>query len=352
MKTFDTKALEGALDRVIRWENRPFLYFGGTAYLGIPKQEEFIGYYLQGIERYGLNNGTSRNNNVQLAIYGEAEEEAARRYGAECGLVTSSGFLAAQMVLRHFSRRGEVLYAPDTHPALWLDRKPEQNGTFESWGRETMTRINGSAQKHWILVSNSMNNLFPEKYDFSFLSSLDASKELILVVDDSHGIGILNEGKGCYPDLPERENVKSLVVASMAKALGVDAGLVLGPRELIAGLKTTEGFLGASPPSAAGLFAFIHAGTLYRKELDRLLEHCRYFSEGLKEQGHRFAWLEGFPVYRSEEGGLAQLLRKREVLISAFPYPDQNGTPLNRIVLSSWHQKADLDDLLNILGSI
>ncbi|HWW43043.1 aminotransferase class I/II-fold pyridoxal phosphate-dependent enzyme, partial [Pedobacter sp.] len=174
--------------------------------------------------------------------------------------------------------------------------------------------------------------------------------ELILIADDSHGIGVLNGGRGSYPVLPRQEQVRGVVVASMAKALGVDAGLILGPEELIGELKNTATFLGASPPSAAGLFAFMRAEDIYRGELERLLELCRYFETGLGALKSGLAYLEGFPVYLSADKELAQRLMEKDVLISSFAYPDQFGEALNRIVLSSWHNESDLDNLLNILS--
>ncbi|WP_316834071.1 aminotransferase class I/II-fold pyridoxal phosphate-dependent enzyme [Pedobacter nutrimenti] len=350
MKTFDFSAVKGPLGRSISAGERSVLYFGGTAYLGIPGQPEFLDHYLQGLHHFGINNGTSRSNNVQLGIYQDAEGVAALRFGAESALVTSSGFLAAQMTVRHFAGWGQLEYAPGTHPALWLEGKPDEGGSFEHWGLELVNRINRSPQKRWVVVSNSMNNLFPERYDFSFLEGVGPEKELILIADDSHGIGVLNGGRGSYPALPGLEQVKGIVVASMAKALGVDAGLVLGPETLIRELKNTETFLGASPPSAAGLFAFMQSEGIYKVELDRLLELCRYFEAGLGALKSDFACLEGFPVYLSADKNLAQRLMEHDVLISSFAYPDRFGEVLNRIVLCSWHHKSDLDNLLNILA--
>lgn len=350
MKIFDFRAIKGPLGRSIAVGGRSVLYFGGTAYLGIPRQREFLDHYLQGLRHFGLNNGTSRSNNVQLGIYKDAEGVAALRFNAESALVTSSGFLAAQMTVRHFASWGQLEYAPGTHPALWIGGNPDVGGSFEHWGLELVNRINSSPQKRWVVVSNSMSNLFPEWYDFSFLERVAPENELILIADDSHGIGVLNGGRGCYPVLPRQESVRGIVVASMAKALGVDAGLVLGPETLIGELKNTETFLGASPPSAAGLFAFMQSEQIYRAELERLLGLCRYFEAGLGALKRDFTCLDGFPVYQSADKDLARRLMEQDVLISSFAYPDQFGEALNRIVLSSWHNKSDLDNLLNILA--
>jgi 8-amino-7-oxononanoate synthase len=347
MNAFKFNRIPGSLGPVIAKKDQSFLYFGGTAYLGMPQNVLFRDYYIEGIKLYGVNNGTSRSNNVQLGIYDDAEQVAAKRFGAEASLITSSGYLAAQLAVRHFADWGHVIYAPATHPALWLHGNPQVSGSFGYWSRHVLEVINLSDTDRFVLISNSMNNLFPEVYDFGFLSGIKPGKEVLLLVDDSHGLGVLNEGKGSYCCLPQVSNVKVLVVASMAKALGVDAGIILGDFPLIAMLKQTSIFLGASPPAAAGLYAFMKSEMLYAMELLRLSDLCRYFSAGLGSQKSAFASMDGFPVYLSENQNLGQTLKNQQVLISSFAYPDQHGEILNRIVLSSWHREQHLDLLLN-----
>jgi 8-amino-7-oxononanoate synthase len=349
MKISKFKQVETALGRAIEVDHRSYLYFGGTAYLGIPKNKEFLAHYIQGIELYGLNNGTSRSNNVQLNIYNEAEKVAATRFGAEEALITSSGYLAAQMTVRHFSTWGALLYAPATHPALWIDGNPDVSSDFSTWASEIVFKINQHKERQWVIVTNSLNNLFPEAYDFSFINKIDRDKEIVLIIDDSHGLGILNEGKGCLPDVPKLNNVAVIVLASMAKGLGVDAGLILGPHHLIQELKQTNVFFGASPPAAAGLHAFIKSEAIYLRELKKLKELIAYFQKGLDLRA--YTHISGFPVYLSGDKSLSQKLLEAQVLISSFAYPDQNGELLNRIVLSSWHTLADLDKLLDLLSA-
>jgi 8-amino-7-oxononanoate synthase len=340
-------------------DGQSYLYFGGTAYLGMPSNPHFKQHFLEGLERFGLNNGTSRSNNVQLDIYDQAEQEAAQRFGTEACLITSSGYLAAQLTVRHFSDWGKMIYAPVTHPALWHQKQMGSGTAFNNWSDTVVNEINESSETRFVLVSNSMNNLFPEAFDFSFLSEVSEDKEVLLIVDDSHGIGMLNDGVGCFPALPKLNHVKIIVVASFAKALGVDAGLIAGPEELIRELKQTNVFYGASPPSAAGLYAFMKAAEIYQEEFRKLKALMAYFNHGLSLiQAQRstsapaFLNLAQFPVYLSTDSDLGEKLISSDVLISSFAYPGSNGGSLNRIVLSSWHQEADLEKLLNILSAV
>lgn len=342
------KSIDQPFSNHINIEGNTYLYFGGTAYLGIPKNQDFIHLYIKGIKKFGLNNGTSRTNNIQLGIYDDAEKVAAARYGAEAALITSSGYLAAQLTVKDLSRLGEVIYGPAAHPALWLVENQTKNvKLFRDWEQETIERINSSEEKTWILISNSMNNLMPEIYDFDFVKEIRKDKNIILVVDDSHGIGINNNGMGAIVNLPKQENIENVVVASMAKALGIDAGIVLAPNKIIDKLKSTNTFIGASPSGPAGLYAFIHAEEIYKTALNKLKSNMLMFESTLN-----LTWKHeyGFPVYLLGDVNFSERLLQEQILISSFPYPNPNDTPLDRIVLSSWHEKEDIERLITAIN--
>lgn len=345
----DFSQLKTALGPQIKDDGKNYLYFGGTAYLGIPQNKDFLKLYMEGLAQYGLNNGTSRSNNVQLGIYNEVESYAAARFKAETALITSSGFLAAQFAVKHLVNFGEICYAPATHPALWLNEMPVTKGSFVQWADAIVAQINSSTSKNWVLISNSMNNLYPEIYDFSFIEKIDSSKEVILLVDDSHGIGINNNGLSALSAIKAPKNVKVLLIASMAKALGVDAGLILGDAKLIAALRANNAFLGASPPPAAALYAFMHGEEIYKKELVKLKSLTSAFAQVLAGNSD-WHFIADFPVFFSKNAELSERLLAKQILISAFPYPDKDGAIVNRIVLSSWHTPDDLKKLIDSLN--
>jgi len=350
-KTF--RQLNGPLGRQVQVEGRNYLYFGGTAYLGMPVDPDFLCLYQEGLGRFGINNGTSRNNNIQLGIYDEAESAAATRFGAADSLILSSGYLAAQLCVRALSSAGQLEYAPGCHPAVWLENADVPAGSFTSWAEGFVARVNASSRQDWIMVSNSMNNLLPEIYDFSFLKRISTDKRILLLVDDSHGIGILDQASGVYRGLKalfasENPNIEVMVVASMAKALGIDAGLILGTQARISACRRTNEFVGASPPAAAALYAFIQGERLYEKAYAKLKTLQEQMHVALSDR-EDFCYVPGFPVYLSRDQDLGTRLMEKDMLISSFPYPDQDGPALNRIILCSWHREEDLKTLVNAL---
>ena len=62
---------------------KPFLYFGGTAYLGLQTDEAFQEILIKNIKKFGTNYGASRKANVRIPIYERAENYLANLVGSE-----------------------------------------------------------------------------------------------------------------------------------------------------------------------------------------------------------------------------------------------------------------------------
>lgn len=339
--------LNQATGQKISIDNQDFLFFGGTAYLGLLDNAAYISLYKEGIDCYGLNNGTSRSNNIQLGIYDAVEEEMARRFGFEASALFSSGYLAAQAAVRVLQEGKEVIYAPACHPALWLDGDSVINGSFDSWAISTVDYINNSSKTEFVVVSNCIDNLIPANFDFSVFANVSIGKQVLLILDDSHGIGIVHKNRisTSVEIFQKSENIDVLVVASLAKGLGTDAGVVLGKKGNLDKIKRHPMFLGASPPSPAAMYALKNGSVLYEEAFERLQKNIVYFNSRLLTDCG-LSHIERFPVFSSLSSGLYAYLCQCNVLISSFPYPLSSSPPLNRIVLSALHSENDLDYLL------
>ncbi len=319
-------------------------FFGGTAYLGMSFNEKFRQLVFEGIERYGVNFGASRNNNVTLDIFALAEAQAAKRSIAEDSIIVSSGYLSAQLVIQHFIGKYRLIYAPDTHPALWVGSPNPPKISFSAWTEKAVDEVN-SSEEPVLLITNSLNNLFPEIYEFEWLRKIKPGRKVYLLVDDSHGLGITGDnGEGVYTRLPKLMHIESIVIASMAKAIGIDAGLILGTKKIINELRTSPIYAGASPPSPGLLYAYVHSSHVYKEELDKLRVNMKFFRSFIEDNKDLY-YLKDFPVYLISDDKVADNLSSRGILISSFAYPDPTGKVLNRIVINSTHTKEEIKNL-------
>ena len=97
--------IDGFPDREIIVNDKPFLYFGGTSYLGLSANEAFQNNVILGIKKWGTAYGSSRNANVKLSVFDNAERLFSKLISAEALVTCSSGALSGKLVLDYLSKK-------------------------------------------------------------------------------------------------------------------------------------------------------------------------------------------------------------------------------------------------------
>lgn len=346
--------LQQATGRLLEVEGQEYLFFGGTAYLSLATHADYIALYKAGIDRYGLNNGTSRNNNIQQGIYADAEIEMARRFGFEEATILSSGYLVAQLAVRALVGLGTLIYAPGAHPALWMENIAPAPQSFHEWATATVKQINTSADSAFVIVANTFDNLSPERYDFAVFKQVDPSKKVYLLLDDSHGIGIVEVNRTFVDQqqFADFTHIECIVVASLAKGMGTDAGILLSSHKMGILFKQSTFFTGASPCSPAALYALLAGEDIYRSQHAKMQANISYLRNALQNVKTKIHVIAGFPVFTIAREDAFKQLKERGILISSFPYPLESDPLKNRIVVSAMHTQADINRLVLALNDM
>ncbi|NHE59063.1 aminotransferase class I/II-fold pyridoxal phosphate-dependent enzyme [Cyclobacterium plantarum] len=343
------KYLTRQLGREIVYNEKTYLHFSGTAYLGIGALPEFKNLLIEGIKKHGPNHGSSRTSNVQLPIYEQFETEFAKNAGAPEALLLSSGYMAGQLALETLKKQTDLTWvAPDTHPAILPSRFKPYSDTFSAWTRHCIQKSRELMGQNILMLSNAVNPLKPEVHDFRWTKNLSPANRYFLLVDDSHAFGILGENLfGTYAswkDLP----VNLTVCGSLGKALSLPAGIILGDGLLMENAKNSPVFRSSSPPAPAFLDAFLQGIPMYLKQRKKLLANMDYMYGKLSGQ-ESFQFLPDYPVITFENTAWVDQLHRMGFILSSFPYPGPEDRPVNRIVVSAWHKKEDLNLLLQAL---
>ncbi|MBS9525491.1 pyridoxal phosphate-dependent aminotransferase family protein [Litoribacter alkaliphilus] len=340
-------------DRSISSGEQDYLYFSGTNYLGIGSVKEFEDLVVNAIRKYGLNHGSSRSSNVQLEVYGKFEEYFAEQAEAEAGLLLSSGFLAGSIAVKTLKKSADiVIVSPDAHPAI----QPNDEGfissmTMEEWENHCITISHGYKGKHIAFISNAVDPLMLQEHKFGWVEKLSPKNRYTLLIDDSHAFGVL--GKGIFGTYSQHATPEVAVITcgSLGKGLGMPGGIVLGPEYFIKKLQSEIKFRTASPPPPAFFEAFLEGQNYFGQQREKLLENIRYF-RSLTQENPAIKSLEGYPVFTFENEAWVEILAQNSIIISSFPYPFSDDPAVNRIVLSGYHKKADLEKLAAILNNL
>ncbi len=365
--------------RTLELNGEKHLFFSGTAYLGMGHQSDFRAALLEGIEQYGTVFSASRNNNLQLKIYDEAEAYLAKWTSAEAALTVTSGLLAGQLVIQTLQNQ-RIIYAPSVHPAIWqADAPPQyQAGFFADFQdfSEKIVHLVGNTEEVVTICCNAIDPLKCMPYDFSWLTQLPDNQGINLIFDDSHGIGLTGENGGGfynilkknYPSLFQKDNINVVVIASLAKALGLPGGVILGSQKMIQRVRANPLFVGASPIVPAYLFAFLQSQNIYAQARATLQKNIIFLKEKLpqnavetnfsmenggkgedkkdkKKDKALFRTLPNYPVFFTPQNKLAPFLLDEKILISSFSYPKPTDPPITRVIVSTLHTEGDIDFL-------
>jgi 8-amino-7-oxononanoate synthase len=92
-------------DRIIKIDQEQYLYFGGTAYLGLPTNKAFQELVVKNILKWGTTYGSSRSANIKLTAFENGEHFLAKFIKAEAAVTVSSGMLAYQISINCENQR-------------------------------------------------------------------------------------------------------------------------------------------------------------------------------------------------------------------------------------------------------
>lgn len=333
--------------RTVRIDDLDYLYFSGTAYLGLSQHPDFITHIKEGMDRFGANFGGSRRSNLQFDIFEKGEAFCCALTGAPKALLFSSGTLAGQVLQRVLCEKGEIHYAPGTHPALWGTQAIPQLPYLE-WVKAMQAALK-VRKKPFVIFANSLDPLKATSYSFDWVANIPEGPPVYLAIDDSHGLGVTGEnGSGIYRQLKPPPWVSLTVVASLGKAFSLPGGVVLSDKTIIDTCWNSPFFGGASPMPPAYLHAFLASEDLRLELLGKLRSSIRHFAEGIRGLDH-FQYMKDYPVFYTARNELAPFLLDRRIMISSFPYPGPNDGLITRIVISALHKQEDISNLLSIL---
>ena len=229
---------------------KSYLFFSGTSYLGIDHDSHYQYVLFDCIRRYGFSHGLSRVNNVRLKVYDEFERFFAKKAKAENAAVMSSGFLSGITAVQYLHPRSDLCWAaPDTHPAILpQELKPDFQLNFIQWKKRCLEQSEQLSPRKILILGNAVDPLRAEIHDYAWVQELAKRHEVTLLIDDSHAFGVL--GKSLFGTYSENlfPTVNLVISGSLGKGLAMPAGIILGKKEVIDGIKAQAIFAGASPP--------------------------------------------------------------------------------------------------------
>lgn len=326
------------------------LYFGGTSYLGLQTDSEFQKLLFENIKKYGTSYGASRKSNVRLTIFEKAENHLTKLVGSENCVTMSSGYLAAQFLVQHFSTpKYKLFYAPHTHSALYTSKiKPYT--TYTALGIALQLHLSEKRKTTPVVLLDSIDFSGCNYPDFTALEKLPLDR-VVLIADDSHGIGIVGaNGRGVFKTLKSLKPKELVICCSLGKAFGIQAGAIFGKQERVRSMMETDFFGGASPPAPALMATLLDAETIFADKREKLKSNIALFLSNLGQQ-EIFLFMDDYPVFSFADKKLASYLERNGIITTNFSYPSDGDKTKSRIVLGAQHTEQDIQRLSMLIGT-
>lgn len=336
--------IDGFPDREIIVNGKPFLYFGGTSYLGLATNSDFQDNLVSGIKKWGTAYGSSRNANIKLSIYNKAEQCFAKLIGTEAAITCSSGTLAGKLVLEYLSKtENNFFHYPKTHPAIL-----HSHSLPVFVDDKLHPKLLNNTVENIVITSDAILGLEVAPTNFDFLSEINLQKRITLVVDESHSLGIVgNHIEGIFNSITNKNLFRKIMVSSLGKSLGLAGGIVAADKDFIDSLKNEPDFISSSSISPAYLETFLLSEDVIKKQRKKLEENLSFLFEGLNLNSD-FKFNKNYPVIYCENEKIYHYLYDNEMIITNFKYPTYKKA-MNRIVITSNHGKDDLVKLKQAL---
>ena len=352
---------------------KEFLRMNSNSYLGMSLNREIIEAEEEAARKYGAGPGAVRFISGTYQPHIELEQKLAKFHNRESAMLFSSAYAAVMGIVSPLIDNETIVISDELNHnciinAIRLSRPTikEVYKHLDMADLEDRIRNGIGKGKRVLLVTDGIFSMrgdyapldiiaeIARKYDSEF------EEGIILIVDDSHGVGAFGKtGRGTE----EYTNAKGvdIIVATLGKALGVNGGYLAAPSTIVDYLRETAPFYIYSNPitpseaSSAMKALDILDSEKGRQLLENLRKLTKRFEKGLADLGYEIIESE-HPVVplmirdtkRTSE--LVQYLAQHGILATGLNYPVvPKGDEEIRFQVAADHTEYDIDYVLEIL---
>lgn len=349
----------------IRIDGCELLSFCSNDYLGLAASPELIRAGHAALNECGVGSGASHLISGHHAAHHAFETAFAQFVRKPAALLFSSGYMANLGVLSALMGRHDEVFADRLNHASLNDAAQLCGATFTRYRHADLTQLEAQLARSQapskMIVSDLVFSMDGDIAPVDALLDLAERYDAWLYLDDAHGFGVLNEGRG---DMTERaaHSDRVIYLATLGKAAGVAGAAVAADVTVIAWLIQKSRpyiYTTAMPPMlAACLSASLKEIAEGEARRVRLRQHVTQLRTGLTDLRWKLLRSDT-PIQPLIVGGnadvmaLSQALRARGILVPAIRTPTvPQGSARLRITLSAAHTADDVNQLIAALHEI
>jgi len=353
------RTLESAQGAWLRIEGKDRLNFCSNNYLGLANHPRVVEAARRGASALGVGPGAVRSIAGTMSPHIELEERLARFKGVEAAITFQSGFTANLATIPALMGKGDVIFSDKLNHASIIDGCRLSGAKIISYEHndpkslEEQIVANLADYRRGLVVTDGVFSMDGDIASLPALYEVAKRYDLIFMVDDAHGEGVLGKGGRGIVDYYGLHGKVDVELGTMSKAFGVMGGMVAGNALIIEWLRQRgRPFLFSSAVTVPDVYACLAAVELLEEStelVDRLWSNAKYFKEGMKSMGFNTGVSQTpiTPVMLGE-APLAQQFSKalfeEDVFAMSIGFPTvPRGLARIRVMISASHSIEDLD---------
>lgn len=349
-------------------DGKKVLNFCSNNYLGLANNPRLVSAARKAVEEMGVGPAAVRSIAGTTTLHLELEKRLAVFKGVEAAITFQSGFTANLATIPALVGKEDVIFSDRLNHASIIDGCRLSGGKIIPYEHcdvaslESVVKENLSQFRRAIIITDGVFSMDGDVAPLDKISEVAQKYNLLLMVDDAHGEGVLGKGgRGIVNHFGLHGKV-DVEVGTLSKAFGVVGGVVAGSPVVVEWLRQRgRPFLFSSavtPPDAAACIAALDLLEASTDLVDKLWNNTRYFKTEMKTLGFDLgsSTTPITPIMLGEAPLAQQFSRElfeMGVFAMAIGYPTvPQGKARIRVMISAAHEKNDLDKGLDVFVKV
>ena len=352
--------------------------FCSNNYLGLANDPEVVQAGIDGLQRYGAGTASVRFICGTFACHEQLERRLADFYEVEAAYTFTSCWNANEAIFPTLCEPGDLILSDELNHASIIDgvrlaaviKKGLRKGVFAHNDHDALrakleaARADSEVTGQVWVVTDGVFSMEGDIADLPGLRAICSEFDAKLVVDDSHGTGVMGTtGRGTHEHWGMPGSEIDLYTGTLGKALGGGAGGYMAGSRAMIDLMIQRGrptlFSNALPATVAcSAEKAIQLLMEQPERVARLRENVASAREGIKASG--FEVLESptaiCPIIVHDTAkaiAMSARLLERGVFVIGFGFPVvPEGEARLRVQISAAHEQGHIDALVTELGAL
>jgi glycine C-acetyltransferase len=294
------RTMDSPADAWMVVDGEKVLNFCTNNYLGLANHPEIKAAAKQAIDEWGVGPGAVRTIAGTQRLHIECEERLAAFKQVEAALLVQSGFCANQAAIPPLVGRDratgerDVLFSDRLNHASIIDGARLSGAKIIVYEHCDAADLEAQIKEHLpnyrrgLMVTDGVFSMDGDVAPLDELYEVASKYDVMTMVDDAHGEGVLGEGRGIVAHFG-LEGQFDVEIGTLSKAFGVMGGVIAGKEVVVDYIqqKARPNLFSSAltPADTAACMAAVDYVARHPELVEKLWANAEYFKAGIQDLG-------------------------------------------------------------------